>query len=174
MSDFLQNHFRYYTLNSWNRSTSYANKVKIYDLPIPRELRDMAYDVACGSIQSTDFDIICHDEIAWFKADTGYAAAFNGRSSGYIVMIDTERNHETGELMLRPGRSIDNDEDFEDKDEWPMWRLKERVELVQRFDCMCDNILARFIELLRTSEIQTVTETIIKEHQILVSKDENT
>lgn len=174
MVDFLHNHFRYYTLNSWNQSTSYANKVKIYDLPIPLELRDLAYDVAGGAVQSPDFDVICQDEFEFFTEETGYAAAFNGRSSGYIVMIDTERNYQTGELMRRPGRSIDQYEDFDDKDEWPMWRLKERVELVQRFDQMCDNILIRFIDMLKNSEVQTVTEVITKEHQILISKDENT
>lgn len=174
MVDFLQTHFRYYTLNSWNRSTSYANNVKIHNLPIPAELRDLAYDVAYGAVESEDFNFICRDEIAEFKRDTGYAACFNGRSSGYIVMIDTERNHKTGELMLRPGRNIDQYEEFDDHDEWSIDRLRERVELVQRFDRMCDNILNRFIDLLKNSEVKTVTEIVEKQHQVLVEKDENT
>lgn len=168
MSDFLKNHFRYYTMNSWNQSTSYANKVKVYDLPIPTALRDRAFDVACGVIQSPEFQLICEDEMQEFTNDTGYFAAFNGRSSGYIVMIDSERNYKTGKLVSRPGRNIDQYEDFDDKDEWPMTRLRERVELVQRFDQMCENILNRFIEMLRSSEIETVTEVITKQHQVLV------
>jgi len=38
MIDYLKNHFRYNTMNSWNRSTSYANNLKIYKV-IPKELR---------------------------------------------------------------------------------------------------------------------------------------
>ena len=30
MTEYLKNHFRYYTANSWNRSTSYACNLKIY------------------------------------------------------------------------------------------------------------------------------------------------
>lgn len=32
MVNFLKNHFRYHTMNNWNRSTSYANNVKVYTL----------------------------------------------------------------------------------------------------------------------------------------------
>ena len=34
MINFLTTHFRYYTNNSWNLSTSYANNVKIYNLDL--------------------------------------------------------------------------------------------------------------------------------------------
>lgn len=30
MVSFLVNHFRYNTMNSWNRSTSWANNLKVY------------------------------------------------------------------------------------------------------------------------------------------------
>ena len=32
MTAFLKKHFRYHTMNSWNRSTSYANNIKLYNL----------------------------------------------------------------------------------------------------------------------------------------------
>ena len=32
MTTFLENHFRYPTMNSWNNSTSYANNMKVYKL----------------------------------------------------------------------------------------------------------------------------------------------
>ena len=32
MFNFLKNHFEYWTMNSWNRLSSVANKVKLYDL----------------------------------------------------------------------------------------------------------------------------------------------
>ena len=36
MIDFLENHFRYSTMNSWNGCSSYANCIKIYSLEIGR------------------------------------------------------------------------------------------------------------------------------------------
>lgn len=32
MIDYLEDHFRYFTMNSWNRSQSYACNLKIYKL----------------------------------------------------------------------------------------------------------------------------------------------
>lgn len=36
---FLANHFRYYTINPWNRLTSYANNVKLQNLEIPNHCK---------------------------------------------------------------------------------------------------------------------------------------
>ena len=40
MVNFLENHFRYSTMNSWNNSTSYANNVKYYNLDLTNEQTD--------------------------------------------------------------------------------------------------------------------------------------
>lgn len=45
MAEFLANHFRYYTMNSWNRLTSYANNVKIQNLSLSSEQASKAYDL---------------------------------------------------------------------------------------------------------------------------------
>lgn len=173
MVHFLSNHFRYYTANSWNRSTSYANNVKIHRLPIPAELQEMAYDIACGAVRSPDFDFICEDEFRAFLDDTGYFAGFNGRSSGYIVMYDTKRKDDTNEIIALCGVPIDQNADFDDKDEWDIHRLRERVILVERFDQMCLNILNRFIELLKESKVETHTVVKTESYKILVPKDDD-
>ena len=36
MTDYLRNHFRYSTMNSWNHATSYACNLKIYGLGLDR------------------------------------------------------------------------------------------------------------------------------------------
>ena len=36
MISFLKNHFRYNTMNSWNRSTSYANTIKLHNVEKPQ------------------------------------------------------------------------------------------------------------------------------------------
>lgn len=42
MVNYLKNHFRYNTANSWNQSTSYARNVKVYNLDLPKDLLDRA------------------------------------------------------------------------------------------------------------------------------------
>lgn len=43
MIEFLKEHERYWTMNSWNRSSSYANNVKIYNLGMDKDLEIKAY-----------------------------------------------------------------------------------------------------------------------------------
>ena len=38
MVKFLKNHFRYNTMNSWNRSTSYANNIKLHQIDKPEDI----------------------------------------------------------------------------------------------------------------------------------------
>jgi len=45
MTQYLENHFRYNTMNSWNRSTSYANCLKIHRLELPEKVMQKAWDL---------------------------------------------------------------------------------------------------------------------------------
>lgn len=45
MTGYLQNHFRYYTMNSWNRSESYACNLKITNLGLTSEIADKLFDM---------------------------------------------------------------------------------------------------------------------------------
>lgn len=146
MIDFLLHHFRYYTMNSWNVSTSYANNVKIYNLDIPAEYQDKAYELL--EISET-FDTFS-ELFTEFTAKTGYTIGFNGRSSGYLVLYDTEYNLETGTIVTYPGRNIDQYEDFED---WSLEDLQERVLLVTAFDQLCDDCRETFIKILKEYDI---------------------
>ncbi len=38
MKAFLQKHFRYHIMNSWNRSTSYANCIKLHQIDKPDDI----------------------------------------------------------------------------------------------------------------------------------------
>lgn len=161
MIEFLSKHFRYHTMNSWNRSTSYANNVKIYNLDVKDEIKEKMYkllvvdDDDCLSMDIQNF-------IDEFESETGYSAGFNGRSSGYIVMYEAERKD--GKFSVYPGRSIDMDEDFEDEDEWDDDALRERVELVSKFDQLCDEIINHIVEFCETHTI--VEDTIQVEKKI--------
>lgn len=85
MIAFLRGHFRYYTMSSWNRSTSYARKVKISNLGLTREQESSAYDLIY--VEDTFLEI--NESIREFSEENSYRyqACFNGRSSGYIVLI---------------------------------------------------------------------------------------
>lgn len=87
MVDFLQGHFRYDTTSSWNRCTSYANKVKIHTLPLTQQQRDVAYEMLDVD-DSLDF---VDEHISQFTQDQNgaYTIGFNGRSSGYLVLYQS-------------------------------------------------------------------------------------
>lgn len=85
MIAFLRGHFRYYTMHSVNRSTSYARNVKIHSLGLTREQRTRAYNL----IYAEDAFLEINERIREFNEehDYKYQASFNGRSGGYIVLL---------------------------------------------------------------------------------------
>lgn len=186
MTNFLVNHFRYSTMNSWNCSSSYANNLKIYNLELSSEQEDKLYQM---------IDVVeYYDELRKltdeFGCEHGYfwQAGFNGRNGGYLVLYQgyskpsqyksfcqkcgqknyrsvTEDNAICGrcganarvdfikpplEIGVYPGRATDMNEDFED---WDMYTLRERVKLVQDFDRLSDNLLARTVEILNCYDV---------------------
>jgi len=164
MVDFLENHFRYNTMNSWNCSTSYANCVKVWCLDLPKELEDKFWELQ--NIKYDEFYMYdIPDMISDFRHKYGYDVGFNGRSSGYLVMYEMQFTG-NGKYGIYPGRSIDMNEDFNDKEEWSLYRLKERVELVQAFDKLCDDIRNALIEYLKTHEFIDEEYTEVKTRKI--------
>ena len=45
MTEYLQSHFRYDTMNAWNAATSYACNLKIYKLGLSPEIENKLYDM---------------------------------------------------------------------------------------------------------------------------------
>ena len=84
MIAFLEGHFRYHTMNSWNRATSYANCVKIHRLDLTREQMDKAW--AMLDMEEV-FDAIHGIIQEWsVEHDWRWQVGFNGRSGGYLVL----------------------------------------------------------------------------------------
>lgn len=165
MADFLTNHFRYYTMNSWNASTSYANNVKIYNLGIKdKEVLDKAWDIVCSDIDRYEMYDNFRQIIDEFRESEGYDIGFNGRSEGYIVMYAMEYDVSRKAMAVYPGRSIDQYEDFYDEESWSMEELKDRCELVCTFDRTCDRIREEFlywcIKGVIVEEDHTIIETV--------------
>jgi hypothetical protein len=87
MIEFLSSHFRYDTMSSWNRATSYARNVKLNHLTFPsNDVRNQAYDLL--QVEGTFDECGVNDLIREFNEEHGYAyqIGFNGRSGGYMVL----------------------------------------------------------------------------------------
>jgi hypothetical protein len=84
MIAFLRNHFRYDTMNSWNKSTSYARNVKIYRSGLTPEQEMKAFEFIDTPGALEDINLIMRDfEV---NHDHEWQVGFNGRSGGYIVL----------------------------------------------------------------------------------------
>ena len=191
MTAYLSGHFRYDTMRSWNRSTSYACNMKLYNLGLDREMTDKLWDL----IQVSEFYYQLNDLIEGFNRRHNYLwqAGWNGRSGGYLVLYEGgsepseyrsyctycgQKNYtsiaKTGtrcgvcnkgtrvdfikppiKIFSYPGRSVDMDEDFED---WSIYELQQRTELVQEFDRLADDIVveALYIAQNHSREERTV------------------
>lgn len=85
MIDFLRNHSRYDLMNSWNRTTSYANNIKIYNLNVSEKIKEAFFEML-----DTDIFDEAHDILEDFRNryDGRYQIGTNGRSSGYLVLYN--------------------------------------------------------------------------------------
>lgn len=85
MIEFLRNHMRYDLMNSWNRATSYANNIKIYNLNISKEIREAFFEMLDTDIFDEARDIL--DDFR-DRYDGRYQIGVNGRSGGYLVLYN--------------------------------------------------------------------------------------
>ena len=190
MTAYLSGHFRYNTMNSWNRSTTYACNMKLYKLGLDRETEDKLWDM----IQVPEFYERLNERIEDFNRQHNYLwqAGWNGRSGGYLVLYQGgtkpsgyrsyctkcgQKNYtsvaETGnwcgvcneearvdyikppmQIFSFPGRNVDMDEDFED---WSLYELQQRTELVQEFDRLADDIVAEALYIAQNHSVEERT-----------------
>ena len=190
MTAYLSGHFRYNTMNSWNRSTSYACNMKLYKLGLDRGTEDKLWDI----IQVPEFYERLNERIEDFNRQHNYLwqAGWNGHSGGYLVLYQGgtkpsgyrsyctkcgQKNYtsiaETGnwcgvcneearvdyikppmQIFSFPGRDVDMDEDFED---WSLYELQQRTELVQEFDRLADDIVAEALYIAQNHSVEERT-----------------
>lgn len=90
MVEFLSKHFRYDTMSSWNRSTSYARNVKIHNLGLTSEQENRAYEIIHTNSAYDEINSILRGfDVAH---DYRYQIGFNGRSGGYLVLYQGGKN----------------------------------------------------------------------------------
>ena len=84
MIEYLSEHFRYNTMNSWNRSTSYAVNIKVHKLGLPRDLENRAFDMLEVRESFRGFNAVLRDFDK--RHNYSYQIGSNGRSGGYLVL----------------------------------------------------------------------------------------
>ena len=157
--EFLNNHFTYYTMNSWNGLKSIANNVKIYNLQLQGDRW-----LALGILQNDDYESINNMLYDWEDENPNYEVCFNGRSAGYLVLTNKENN---GNILPDWIKDYDNYEDFKTNLKYYYGSVKEAledlnyyVELVQSFDKLCDEIREYVNELSLTNKDEMVKEEL--------------
>lgn len=151
MFEFINNHFTYDTLNSWNRLESIANNVKLYNLGLDGDwgtVLDYLYDENdIGDLQYQISEMI-ND---WEREHPGYGLGFNGRSNGYLVIYNHDRQNGTINFRnILPDDLVGFDtyeefkESIKDYYGWTMKdmipELREYTQLIRDFDKLCDDL----------------------------------
>ena len=173
---------RYHTMNSWNRSTSYANNIKLHNFDKPADINEQTW---WEILEITEWQEKMSDLLEDFsrKYNWQWQAGINGRSGGYVVLYRGgiklsgyksycthcgQKNYQSVpegkagicgrcnaktrvnfkqthmQVFTWPGKDIDMYEDFKD---WTLSELRTRVELVQEFDKLCDDIVSDYIKI---------------------------
>ena len=139
MFNFLKNHFEYYTMNSWNRLESVANKVKLYNLDLSGD-----WSVALSLLEAGEYETISMMIHDWEYEHRGYAVQFNGRNGGYLVLTNKGNC-----LPVLPDsvHCVDTYEEYKEycKEYYGSVKanraeLVEYTKLVQAFDKLCDQL----------------------------------
>lgn len=140
MFNFLKNHFEYNTLNSWNRLTSIANNVKLYRLGLTGD-----WCVAMDLLNAGEYEEINMMIREWERENRGYQVGFNGRSGGYLVLMnEKDATHILPEIIT----DAENYEEYKNdcRDLWGSVKANRSdlvyyTKLVQSFDKLCDQLL---------------------------------
>ena len=138
MFEFINNHFTYFTMNSWNRTKSIANPVKLYNLDLAGD-----WTVALSFLEAGGYDDISFMIHDWEREHPSYSVYFNGRSGGYLVLgcKDSARSAIPESLDYETYEDYKADmQDYYGSVKANRNELREFVELVRDFDRLCDNI----------------------------------
>ena len=138
MFNFLNEHFMYDTMSSWNGLKSIANNVKVYNL----NLEGDCYQ-ALAALERDDYFNINSMIEDWEYDHKGYKVGFNGCSGGYLVLYNANDNR-----CAIPDRLIGYDSYEAFKEDYKYYgtmkdakyELREYTKLVQDFDKLCDEI----------------------------------
>lgn len=192
MIAFLQGHFRYSTLNSWNGQGSYAAKVKIHDLNFPDSAsRSRAYDLIYTDGVFEEAGVQMALDAFQSRQNDAYTIGMNGRSGGYMVLYGMNVKPDEHKTMCHSCWQKNFEADTKvcgrchatnmhpysgtiksvssrsiDKDEdfetWDTGSLRSRVRLVMDFDKAVKEACNNFISYCQCHEAEKVIVQVPK------------
>lgn len=126
---------KYFTMNSWNKSTAPAYNLKVYNV-IPSNLRNKVYEL----MECEDFYFYINDLINDFSINNDYIwqAGFNGRSGGYLVLY--KGGVKDKKPFCYPGKNIELEEVPE--------------EVLKEFELLAQDIVQYTIDLANSANIK--------------------
>ena len=138
---FINDHYQYWTMNSWNGLKSIANKVKVYDLGFGG-----AYDcyAALNYLEADNYFTVNEMIRDWERKHQGYKVGFNGRSGGYLVLYNADNNKS---VIPEELDGYDTYEDWKEdcanygyKVSDFIYQLRKTTEIIREFDLLCDEL----------------------------------
>ena len=166
MFNFLNEHFMYDTMNSWNGLKSIANNVKVYNLNLEGDEWE-----ALAALERDNYFAVNSMIEDWEYDHKGYRVGFNGRSGGYLVLYNANDNR-----CAIPDRLIGYDSYEAFKEDYKYYgnmkdakyELREYTKLVQDFDKLCDEIRDYVNELskrdLKTEYLKDAVENFNEDY----------
>lgn len=149
MFNFLSNHFIYDTMNSWNKLSSIAHNVKIWNLPVDSTK-------ALAALEEDNYFQINTVIKDWEDDHPGYEVGFNGRSGGYLVLTSSESNAHVFEGHYNSPCHFDDYQEWKEaveEDYGSLDAYKEellfQVKLVQEFDKLCDDLVEVLKDMIK-------------------------
>lgn len=176
--NYLKEHFKYYTMSSWNGLASIANNVKVHNLPLTKEQRKRFFELVCDEELNEQLYDIINSMLYHFKTlNKRYKVYFNGRSGGYLVLYNDNNNQSVLSEYIEDASSYEeaineykSDYNTTTKEARANidYLINNNFDIVQAFDKFCDDVLSELINILNNATVEEEEEQITVKHKILI------
>lgn len=163
MINYLEQHFKYYEYRN-----NYANNIKIYNLGLTSEQTDALYKIYEADdswLATIEIDSLIADFESEFNGN--YTAFSAGRSGGYLILARKDNKPWADCRVVGLG----DDSIYDYYEDWSDHAIREVVELVQRFDKLCDDIVETVVYMIDNYEVVEETYTVTKTRTVLREKE---
>lgn len=174
--DYIHKHFYYYTMNSWNRSKSLANNVKIYNLPLTTEQKNKFFDLYCDENLIDELYFHINGILEDFASENEFDISFNGRSGGYLVAYNKKNYNNVIDEDLIDFESYDEAIKYYRENYGWSYRdcraelksiIERNFEICVLFDDCCDDVLNELKYLLDNARVEEEEVVVSKKIKVL-------
>lgn len=166
---YLKNHFDYYIMNSWNRLSTIANNVKIYNLGLSSEHIEKYFEI-CSVDDYFIKDLLYLAIEEFIELSNTLDVYFNGRSGGYLVLIP-KFNYFKKWTHVYDIYNLSNIEDYESYLEYKKDENISSIDIenayytIKAFDKLCDVLRSNLINIIEDAKFDEYEETITQKRR---------